>query len=81
MAFTIRSLSDEAELSIQQVLEKWDINTKSKAVEYILEEYQKINDLKSELNKAQNKCNELSIELETIRNAINILNSFSKKNT
>lgn len=84
MALTIRTLSEEAERTLCRIMEKNEhINTSTKAIEFVLEQYpiiadalesEKIHnvDLKKKLSKANDK-------LEGIATGFNLINSMIAK--
>ena len=61
MALTIRKLSDQAEQTLLEIQNSnEDINTNTKAIEYVLENYlEKCNDLENEKHKLSELRNEL----------------------
>lgn len=84
MALTIRTLSEEAERTLSRIMEKNEhINTSSKAIEFVLEQYpiiedaldsEKIHntDLRKKLSKAKDK-------LDGIANGFSLINSLIAK--
>lgn len=79
MAFTIRKLSDQAEQTLLEIQNSnEDINTNTKAIEFVLENYlQKCNALeneKSRCSKLRNKLFEAEDKLDNIANSFKIIN-------
>jgi hypothetical protein len=70
MALTIRKLSEEAEKTLLQVQNENEyINTSTKAIEFVLENYLLIcNDLKAEKNKSRSLAQNLNRAEDKLNN-------------
>ena len=82
MGFTIRNLSEKADYCLHSVMERKSfVNTKTKGIEYILENYLRLENLESEnqkeLLKLGDKILELKEDLREIRGALKILKNFT----
>lgn len=84
MALTIRSLSGRAENSLDRVIEMNEgINTKTKAVEFVLEQYfvifDRLEQEKKQSKILQSEVFEHRIELQKIADGFEVLAKIQKK--
>lgn len=84
MALTIRTLSDSAQHTLEKVIESNEhINTNTKAIEYVLENYlPAITDLERECNKISKLERDLAAAIEKlyhITHAFDIINKMIVK--
>ncbi|WP_142786094.1 hypothetical protein [Changchengzhania lutea] len=74
MAITIRKLSVKAENKLSEIIENNRfISTKTKAIEYALEQHEFYKSYKDELEQKNDENYALKCELENIKEAINLL--------
>lgn len=84
MALTIRTLSDSAENTLEKLIEKNEtINTKSRAVEYALEQYfiitERLDDEKRKSQKLQRELLDAEIDLQKIAQGFEIIEKIRTK--
>ena len=74
MALTIRNLSPKAENELKNIIEtKNYISTKTKAIEYCLEERNRLLNKEKELQIVKEKYQDLKFEMEEIKAAIKLV--------
>ena len=82
MGFTIRHLSEKADYCLHSVMERKSfVNTKTKAIEYILENYLSLENAREENQKQilelEDQILELKEDLSEIRGALKTLKNFT----
>ncbi len=82
MGFTIRNLSEQADYCLHSVMERKSfVNTKTKGIEFILENYIRLENLEEENRKEilqlEDQILELKEDLSEIRGALKILKNFT----
>ncbi len=75
MTLTIRNLSDKATENLNNILEVENINTKSKALDFVLVEYPKIKTLEDENIHLKHRLEMLEEKLIRIKVAFETLNN------
>lgn len=81
MAITIRKLSKEAEKNLLSIMDKEEINTKTKAIEFALKKYSRIEELKSIIDKLkkenynlEEQINDFNYVILEIKNLVSKIN-------
>jgi hypothetical protein len=82
MAFTIRKLSKVAEINLEKLQKRESINTNTKAIEFVLENFPRYVELSKSNQKTiyelQSELNDKNKKLDKIGNAFNLIKEISK---
>lgn len=83
MAFTIRTLSSQAEINLEAILKNGEIKTNTKAIEFVLENYSTTkNALENEKKRTRDlllKLNEAEIKLFKIMEGFSVITEMIKE--